>query len=190
MAFLDSIVKKIDVELKSKLNAFPSALYAGLVFQIARIKDKRLEYLPAIVDESGDVKWVTFDDVNDLAIYHRISNSGYEQLRDQSYGDGYDAFQHNYDLDLIVMANRKRVQVTPDVLEAAVSSNIPLKMDVENADYINIRPVSANHNSRSVFGQEFVGLNYFLKPEHILFSIRYRVELRYRKGCISLCQCD
>lgn len=190
MAFLDKIVNNIDDALKGRLTAFPTGHYAGLVYQIARIKDKKYEYLPAIVTESGDAQWITFDDIREMAVYHRIVNSSYDQIKDQSYGDGYDAFQHNYDLDLVVMADRKKVFVTPDVLEAAISSNIPLKISVPNADYINIRPVSANHNSRSVFGQEFVGGNYFLKPEHILFSIRYRVELRYRKGCISLCQCN
>lgn len=191
MAYLNDIVTGIDLELRSRLTAFPKSYFAGLVSQIARIKDKQYEYLPAQVLDSGDAKFITVDDVMDLTTYHRISTSSYTQVRNQSYGDGYDSFQHNYEVDLVVLANRKKVLVTPDVLEAAISSNIPLTVSApDHIEFQNILPVSANHNSRSVFGQEFVGLPYFLKPEHILFSIRYRVELRYRKGCISLCQCN
>lgn len=189
MAFLDNIISGINTQVREKLTAFPTGYYAGLVYQIARSKDKRLEYLPAETLE-GNTRWLTFDDLNELIIYHRIINSGYSQIKNQSYGDGYDSFQHNYDIDLIVMANRKKVYVGPDVLEAAISSNIPLMIKVNDVEYVNITPVSANHNSRSVFGQEFVGVQYFLRPEHILFSIRYRIELRYQKGCISLCQCN
>lgn len=190
MAYLDSIVDSIDNVLKGKLTAFPTGTYSGLVYQISRVREKKYEFLPAKVNDSGDAKWITFDDINELGIYHKIANSTYTQIKNQSYGDGYDTFQHNYDVDLFVMADRRKVNVTPDVLEAAISSNIPLTSTVENVEFINITPVSASHNSRSLFSQEFIGVNYFLKPEHIFFSIRYRVELRYRKGCISLCQCN
>ncbi len=146
--------------------------------------------MPAQISLSGDAKWITLDDVNELQIYHRIYNSSYTQQKNRSYGDGYEAFTHSYDIDLVVMANRKRAQVEPDVLEAAIASNIPSTTQIAGLNFINILSVSANHNSRSLFSQEFQGTDYFLKPEHIFFSIRYRVEIQYTKGCIALCQCD
>lgn len=190
MAFLGDIVETINKELKAKLTAFPTAIYCGIAYPVARKKDNSLEFIPGTISDDGDVKYMTFDDINELAIYHRVINSNYSQDKAQSYGDGYTSFNHNYDLDLVVMANRRKVQVSPDVLESAIASNLPLTEHIQGVNYVSIAPVSANHNSRFLFTQEYQGINYYLKPEHIFFSIRYRVELKYVKGCISLCQCD
>jgi len=190
MAYLGEIVDTINAALKAKLTAFPLSGYTGIVYSLPRKKGTGFEYLPAQISISGDAKWITFDDVNELQVYHRIASSTYTPIRKQSYGDGYDVFQHNYDLDLVVMADRRKVQVEPDVLEAAIASNMPVSTSIQGVSNINILSVSANHNSRSLFSQEFQGTDYFLKPEHIFFSIRYRVELQYQKGCLNLCQCN
>lgn len=190
MAFLGDIVSNINEALKAKLTAFPTTFYGGIAYPIARKKDNSYEFLPAIISISGYSAYMTFDDIQEMAIYHRIATSSYSQDKNQSYGDGYTAFQQNYDMDLVIMADRRRVEVGPEILEAAIASNFPVTDQLVGVNYVNILPVSANHNSRSLFAQEFQGVNYYLKPEHIFFSIRYRVELKYVKGCISLCQCD
>ncbi len=190
MAFLDNIVTEINDAVKSKLTAFPVADYFGITYSMPKKDGKRLLYLPAIIDFNGEAKWVTFDDIRDLTLYHKINTSTYSQIKSGSYGDGYDYIQQSYEMDLIVMSDRKKVNVQPDTLEMAIGSNIPSKSIMSGFEYINITATSSNHSSRNVFATEFSGVDYFLKPEHILFSIRYRVELRYQKGCISLCQCN
>lgn len=190
MAYLDEIITQINAGIKSKLTAFPTALYVGVTYPIPKKEGKTYQFFPAIINLKGDAKLITFDDIKELIIYHKISSSAYSQLKNQSYGDGYDSFQHNYEIDLIVIADRKKVNVSPDVLEAAIASNIISTLKINNVDFINIATVSANHNSKTLFSQEFQGVDYYLKPEHIFFSIRYRVEIRYQKGCISLCQCN
>lgn len=187
MAYLGEIVDTINAALKAKLTAFPLSGYAGIVYPLPR---KKGEYIPVLIANTGEARWITFDDVKELQVYHHISSSTYTQIKRQGYGDDYNTFQHNYDLDLVVMADRRKVQVEPDVLEAAIASNMPVTTAIQGVQNINILPVSANHNSRSLFSQEFQGTDYFLKPEHIFFSIRYRVELQYQKGCLNLCQCD
>lgn len=190
MAYLNSIVSEINTGLKKSLTAFPTAVYAGIVYQITRERSQKTEVIPAEVNDKGEARWITFDDINELSLYHRIANSTYTQFKNQSYGDGYLDFQHQYDIELVVMGDRRKINVRPDELEAAIASNIGAKEKPTGVSFINVLPVSANHNSQTVFRQEFQGVDYYLKPEHILFSIRYRVELRYQKGCISLCQCD
>jgi hypothetical protein len=189
MAYLGEIVETINAALKAKLMAFPLSQYNGLSYPIARKKGTALEYLPAQISNSGDAKLITFDDVNELEIYHKIASSAYTQSGVSTYGNGYDAFKHSYDVDLIVMGDRRKIQVGPDVLEAAIASNMPSTTTIPGIRGITILPQSANHNSRSLFNQEFQGADYYLKPEHIFFSIRYRVEIQYQKGCLSLCQC-
>jgi|SRR6476646_1158517 len=189
MAYLGEIVETINTTLKAKLTAFPLSRYNGLSYPIARKKGTAFEYLPALISSSGDARLITFDDINELEIYHRIASSTYTQSGVATYGNGYDAFKHNYDVDLIVMGDRRKVQVAPDVLEAAIASNMPSTTTIDGIRGINILAVSANHNSRSLFSQEFQGADYYLKPEHIFFSIRYRVEIQYQKGCLVLCQC-
>lgn len=189
MAYLGEIVDTINEALKAKLTAFPLSRYNGLSYMVTRKKGTSFEYLPAQISNSGDARLITFDDVRELEIYHRVANSTYTVTGVATYGDGHDAFKHNYDIDLIVMADRRKVQVEPDVLEAAIASNIPSKTTIEGVRGITILAISANHNSRSLFNQEFQGADYYLKPEHIFFSIRYRVEIQYQKGCLSLCKC-
>ncbi len=190
MAYLDDIVKQINIGIRSKLTAFPTAFFVGVAYTIPKKEGKVYQFLPAIINTDGNAKWVTFDDIKELTIYHKINASTYTQLKNQSYGDGYDSFQHNYEIDLVVMADRKKVNVSPDVLEVAIASNIISTLNIANVDYISIVTMSANHNSKTLFSQEFQGVDYYLKPEHIFFSIRYRVEIRYQKGCINLCQCN
>ena len=191
MAYLGEIVSGSNNEIKGKLTAFPTALYEGIAYSLVKKEGKGSQSLPAIIDMNGDAKWITFDDIRELIIYHKITSSTYSQLKSGSYGDGYGMFQHNYEIDLFVMADRKRAGVSPDVLEAAIASNIPnILTKPAGINFLNIVTVNANHNSRQLFGQEYPGVDYYLKPEHIFFSIRYRIELRYQKGCISLCQCN
>lgn len=190
MAFLSDIIDGINSSLKDKLTAFPTAKYFGLVYQLAKKEGTKTIYLPADINLNGQAEYATFDDINELGIYHRVSNSTYQISRRESYGDTNSGVLQIYDIDLVVMANRKRVEVQPDVLEIVIVSNFMETFKLQGVNQIYITPVSANHNSKSVFSNEFQGLNYYLKPEHILFSIRYRIELRYQRGCISLCHCE
>jgi hypothetical protein len=190
MAFLDNVVTAINDKVKESLTAFPTSHYDGIAYQLPKKDGDKVQYIPALIDLNGEAKWVTFDDLQEMNIYHRIVSSIYSQVKQGSYGDGYDYFQQSYDMDMVVMASRRKVHVQPDALEMAIASNIPTKHKIDGFEFVNITTVSSNYNGRSVFQQEFQSVDYFLKPEHILLSIRYRVELRYRKGCISLCQCN
>lgn len=190
MGFLDNIVTEINNVVKNHLTAFPTAEYFGIAYVIPKKEGKDSSYLPAIIDINGEAKWMTFDDVRELSIYHRMVSSTYNMQKQKTYGDGHDYVQQNYDMDMVIMSDRKKICIQPDVLEMAIGSNIPSVVKLETIEPANIISVSANHSAKSVFGNEFTGIEYYLKPEHILFSIRYRVELRYLKGCISLCHCD
>lgn len=189
MAYLDKIVVGINEVIRENLTAFPTALYYGVSYPITSTAGKVQNVMPAIIDISGLVTEIAFNDIPQLIIYHKLYSSTYNQIKSASYGDGYNDFQHTMDLDLIVMGDRKRLNIQPDSLEVAIASNIPGSIKIESANYVNIFPIGANHNSRQLFSQEYVGATFFLKPEYIYFSIRYRIEVRYQKGCISLCQC-
>lgn len=189
MAYLDKIVESINDTVKQKLTAFPSAVYYGIVYPIASTSGKVQNVMPAAIDISGYVNEITFNDIPQLILYHKLSSSTYSQIKNASYGNENSGFQHTVDLDLIIMGDRKRLNVQPESLEIAIASNIPSSVKFDSTSYVNIYPVGANHNSRQLFAQEYAGATFFLKPEYIYFSIRYRVEVRYQKGCFSLCQC-
>lgn len=189
MAFLSEVISSINLSLMKNLNAFPSTKYWGIAYHIPKREGNKVSFLPADINIQGQAQYATFDDINEMGIYHRIINSGYQISRRESYGDNNSGVIQTYDIDLVVMSNRKKVNVQPDVLEVAIVSNFPDTFKIKGVNQISILPISANHNSKSVFSSEFQSVDYFLKPEHILFSIRYRVELRYQRGCISLCHC-
>lgn len=190
MAFLSDIIAGINLSLKSNLTAFPTAKYFGIVYQLAKKEGSKIVFLPADINLNGQAQYTTFDDINEIGIYHRVASSGYQISRKEAYGDTNSGVLQIYDIDMVIMANRKKVLVQPDLLETAITCNFLESYKLPGVNQISIYPVSANHNSRTVFSTEFQGVDYFLKTEHILFSIRYRIELRYQRGCISLCHCE
>lgn len=190
MGFLNDIIDIVNLSLKDSLTAFPTTKYFGIVTQIAKKEGNKLLFLPADINIHGQAQYATFDDINEIGIYHRIINSGYQISRKESYGDINSGILHTYEIDLVIMANRKKVKVHPDTIEVAISSNFVNSARVNGVNQVMIYPISTNYNTRAVFSSEFQGLDYYLKPEHILFSIRYRIELRYQRGCLSLCHCE
>lgn len=190
MAYLDKIVYDINSVLKKKLTAFPKLQVNGICSRVGRKVGNKVEFLPAMVSSEGDARFLTFDDVTQIQLYHKIVNSSYAIRKDSGYGDDISILQNNYDVELIVMADYCKISVGSDSLEAAIVSNLIESVRLSGVQSVSIYPVSANHNSKSIFSQEFEGVSNFLKPQHILFSIRYKVEIYYQKGCLSLCQCN
>jgi hypothetical protein len=199
MPFLDDIVKIINTGLKA--NALSDTRFAaGQLFGIAtpvareKVGSAQRETLPCIYSADEPV-YIGIDDTYPLIIYHRLlRNTTRPAPAAQQFGDGQKFVQGNATLAMIVYADRLKIELSPDQLEALIIAGT--QDEIPKASYPSkgfssmlVIPVETNFNSAAVFAQEYTNASFFLKPESILFQITYNVASQYRKDCLAICGC-
>lgn len=196
MPFLDSIVSYINDSLKgSSLSdkRFAAGRFLGLSTIVGVQKDTGVVLVPAIVDAMGEYKPVDpVDDRYSITVYHKaISNVyGFEK---KSYGDEY-LQKCTTEMLLVVAADAKKVLVSAEQLEPLFIYGLPQRLSPElkqKAAFKNclITPLASDMDKLRVYRQEWPAAEYYLKPYHHLFSLRYRIEASYDKDCIDACLC-
>jgi hypothetical protein len=199
MPFLDDIVKLINTGLKA--NALSDARFAaGQLFGIAtpvvreKLSGGQRETLPCIYD-ADEPQYIGIDDSYPIMIYHRLlRNTTRPAPAAQQFGDGQKFVQGNATLAMIVYADRLKIKMSPDALEALIA--VGTQDEIPKTSYPSkgfssmlVIPVETNFNTPAVFAQEYPNASFFLKPESILFQITYNVASQYRKDCLGICGC-
>jgi hypothetical protein len=197
MAFQDSIVQFINEALKgSSLNnkKFQPAAYNGIASVVARPKDGgQLELLPAVSVGNADYKPVEPNDKFNLVIYHKVNSNNYQYQKQDSYGDGF-SIKSTTELSMIVWVDGKKAGITPEQAEAFIITGFPFKISEVARKTIGIKsclitPLAADMDKLRVFRQEYQNVKFFLRPHHIFFQLRYRVELVFDQRCLLTCGC-
>lgn len=202
MPFLGEIIRHIDQHLSAGVfnyERFQGGRFAGMAWQVPTRKPgeenkDRLFYIPAVVTNLGEYSHVIPDDNYPIITYHRVLSNTYgvaEQRR--QFGDGNKLVVNSTDVLFTVIAFTKRVNMSSDQIEALIMSDFPdeLKSPVfempEGVFQVTIQPAGSSFDSVALFSQEYRGEVYFLKPESVLFQIRYRIEAVFKKGCFTIC---
>lgn len=197
MAFNETIVQFINDSLKAgSLNnkIFQPGSYNGLVTLVARKKaDGSLQMLPGIADIDGNYKPVEPNDKFRIIIYHRAISNSYLYQKQDSYGDTFSIKSTN-DLQMIIWADTSKIQLTPELLEANIISGFVQKLSEDIRKKLKLRsclltPVSSDMDKLRVFRQEYQNTDFFLRPQHIFFSVRYRADLVFDQKCLEDCAC-
>lgn len=201
MPFIEKIVDAINTSLKeSSLNdkRFQPGKYVGCTTLLARINGNQLETLPAICDDNGEYKTVEPNDKFNIIIYHKTISNVYAKVVNnpqvRSYGDDY-ALKCTSEMQLTVIADSRKVKMLAEQLEPLIIYGIPQHLSKQMMIDLGFRscvitPISSTLEKINVFRQEYPNTQYFLKPFHQLFSIRYRVETGFDKNCVEKCLCD
>ncbi len=201
MTFLNQITAFINDELKAgslnKKKLQPAKFY-GLSSVINRStkgsKDPgKLEQLPAIVSNEGQITVITPDSKLSLQVYHKLLTKTYG-LEKKSFGDQH-FIKSTSELSMVVIANSKLTGSASFVLEPVVLFGMPQKLsDVLMAELkiskCLITPLASNMDPMQVFKQEFPQSDYFLTQELTMFLIRYRIETTFAQSCVDSCLCD
>jgi hypothetical protein len=197
MAFRDTIVKFINDSLKAgSLNnkKLQPAAYHGLASVVARpIDNGQLQLLPAIDEGNGNYKPVEPNDKYNLVMYHKPLGNSYSFNKQSSYGDGFE-IKSTSEMALIVWVDGKKTKLTTEHFEAMLVAGFPQKLTEDARKSIEVKsclitPLATNMDKLQVFRQEYQGGKYFLKPEHIFFQLRYRVEMAFNQHCLNTCGC-
>jgi hypothetical protein len=194
MPFQDRIIAYINEHLKSgslSASSFLTARYFGNTTILARKKGDQLEVMPA-VEQAGEFKLVEPDDRYAMTVYHKIGSNTYGTVP-KSRGDGYD-YKCTTEITLVCCADSRKVKMQSEVLESLFVFGIPQRISgalLLETGLINclITPLASDIDKLRVFRQEYPQSEYFLKPFHQLFLLRYRIETTFNKACIDACLC-
>ena len=194
MPFLDKITTAINEALVSSLSEkrFALSQYLGIATVLARPKGSGVEFLPAVVDLSGEYKLVEPSDKYGLQVYHRTISNTYSRAK-KSYGDEYN-YSALSEMSMVVIADSRKLKMQATELEPLIIYGLPQRLPASLMSETGfatclITPLSSNMDKVAVFRQEYPGTDYFLKPFQQLFSIRYRIESSFDKNCVNQCLC-
>lgn len=130
-------------------------------------------FIPAIIDNQGECKYVFVDDDFDWGLYHRLITKTYDTKPNKGFGDKVDTIC-TVELNLICWGLKSKV--TEDEAETFILKNIP-------EDY---RVISIDYDKKRVFAGEIQGVAYFIPPEYFLFALKYKVQYRVDKACLEI----
>jgi hypothetical protein len=191
MAVLDIIIEDINAQLKANvfdLPAYDSADMRGIASQFGEKKGSVLvKIVPGTIDANSQITIVDFSLDKPLISYHRISNRAYQYDKKNSVGDGYLQTQV-VDMIMVFCMSRAILPLSDTEMEETIVNNFnrrPAAETISNAGARDIRlfPVSSTIDSIKIFGEEFKQVEYFIKPEQVLLSLKYKVQI------ISDCSC-
>ncbi|HET6255867.1 MAG TPA: hypothetical protein VFE32_17450 [Puia sp.] len=200
MPFLDHIVGLINQGLQRGTltdKRFASGEFNGIAMNVMRDKvtGGGKQSIPTVWISDGEAKYIGIDDTAPLIIYHKVQRSvTVPEPASKQFGDGQHRIKNSAILYMIVYADRSRIRLSADELEAVIISGfideIPkMEYPSEGFSSLIVSLSDTNFNSGAVFAQEYPGADNFLKPESILFQINYKVESSYRKDCLAICGC-
>ena len=138
---------------------------------------------------------ISISDTYPITLYHRIGTKTYTAKPAGSYGNRQNEVTEKTDVKLVVAAWSNRISLSQEDLEALITSNFPDTIAADQYAGYQLSRVAAvlqgsNLNREQVWKEEYKGIPYDLKPEQILFSIKYQIEADYKKGCFKLLECQ
>jgi len=137
-------------------------------------KDK---WIPAIIDNESEGSYVFADDDYQLGLYHRLLSKAYSVEKKRQYGS--DIIETiTTDMILVCWVFRRNLgkNGTADTFERIVYSSLSNEM----------LALQSNFDRKSVFANEFQGMEFFLPEDVLLFSMRYRFAYPTQRDCIKI----
>lgn len=178
---------------------FSGAKLEGIACQVSRqAEGETVETLPAIISDNQVERYVGVDDSFPLQLYHRILGNSYGGAeKKQQYGDDISLKTCATEVVMVVFAKRSAMKMPGEQLEMLIASGFPdiftreqiATMAAMAAVKVTLR--SSDMDSFRVWGNEYKNIAFPLGPEDILFSMNYRIDSSYQKGCFKICDpCD
>jgi hypothetical protein len=197
MPFQADIVKSINAFIKTNVlndERFGKAQIYGITYPITLERNDATITIPCVWDDDySNAEPIEYDDSYPLTMYHCIAANQYQTDLKEGYGDAGALETCTTILQMVIAADMKQIRVTPDELEAVITSGFPVGKEagflVNPLRTLAISIVDSNLDPLRVFAEQFKGLPYKPKAGKIFLSIRYKIESRYKKGCFRICDC-
>lgn len=193
MIFLPEIVQFVNNSIKNRITPYPTARIEGLTYPVALVRGESQITVPAFLYRK-DAEVIVNDDRFPFTIYHKAISATNTPRDADSYGDGSPRYINGYaDIELFIVGFRDKIKVAPEQLAALIGDSIPSQFTILEGE-LKLPAVRANWNSiqydqRSLWSNQFPGLTYNLSIGEFMVSLRYRIEISYMQGCLSVCEC-
>ena len=166
----------------------------GIAHDGTDVDSTGVRVFPIVYDLNGDGYKVSPDDTYPLQVYHKILNKSY-QIKPASVGNRSNVVSEKTDVKMVVAGWTNRLGLSQEDLEALIASNFPDQIDASlytplKLQNLVVTLVSSSLDKAQVYAGEYRGIPYQVKPEQILFSIRYTIESSYKKGCFIISDCQ
>ena len=130
--------------------------------------------IPAIVDNQGECHYVFSDDDFSAGWYHRLLSKSYATAK--GFGDNEIDIEIA-DILLVCWGFRPKVERSALQFEKEfIIPSIPVEAKLINSDFDSFRVIQG----------EFKKIDYFNKPEEFVFSLRYRIQYKFKRECLIL----
>jgi hypothetical protein len=195
--FQSSIIDIINTQIRTHTLCdarFANASINGIAYEGTEMQGTSARTFPVVNDLSGNGIKVNPDDTYPIQIYHKILNKTY-QIKPSSVGDRANMVSEKTDVKMVVAGWTNRLSMTQEDLEALLTSNFPDQIAPALYTPLKLHNLVVTLQSSvldraQVFREEYRGLPYQVRPEQILFSIRYQIESSYKKGCFIITDCQ
>ena len=199
MPFTSSIIDIINTEIQTYSlcgSAFAGGAFYGIAYDGTDVDTGSTRVYPVVLnpDLSGNGTKVNPDDTYPIQIYHKILNKSY-QAKPSSVGSRSNVVSEKTDVKMVVAGWTNLLGMTQEDLEALITSNFPDQIDASLYTPLRLQNLvvtlqSSVLDKAQVYAQEYKGIPYQVKPEQILFSIRYQIESTFKKGCFIINDCQ
>ena len=195
MPFINTVVDFINDHLKGgslNKNNFQPGKYYGVASSIGSADDKAI-LIPGVINTDGEIEEVSPDDIYNIQIYHKMIGNNYGVQKKSSYGDDYDVVTTT-EMQAFVFAQSDKIKMTAEQLETHIVFGMPggisnLLLSDLNIKLNTIQVISSDMDKIRNFKNEYQGVQFFLSPEHIFFSVRYQVRQLFDRSCVDACLC-
>ena len=196
MPFVKNSVKVINDQLKENLlrsKTFSEGKVYGLVELTQQNTESGVQRYPVEI-EDGYVKDVTVNDTYPFQLYHRQLGARYQFESDNQYGDANNYIQKSVNMVMVAYAKLTKLGLTSDELETMLILASPTEVPKAllkgtNVDSLVVSITGSELDSFINYGEEYQKVEFPLGQEDALIKISYTIEMRYRRGCIDICDC-
>lgn len=182
---ISSVIGEINKGFIKLFETIPGVKVYGLAQTMLRKKGVESELIPALVDLTGEGKYIGIDDVSPVIIYHKNNSLATTIDPKKAVGRDTGALVNTYSNSLIVYLNRKRLKLLPDELYLYLQAHMKSGFSMPPFEIV-IRQTTVILNSQQVWASEYQR-DFTLPPEANLFAVNYTVESSFKKNCFDKC---
>lgn len=197
MAKISTISGIINTALKSEVFN-TSRFQGGKFYEVADLVSEPIKDViisrPCTVDNDGECTPIGLDDTYPFQIYHRIISLNNSPTITDNYGDGSTWYKQTAQMVLILSTDRGKIQMEAEDLVSLILVNMPSKIPQATLTSLGLYSVDiyasgeAIIDNEIVYNREFRNVEYLLKPNSVLYSISYTIEIVFSKNCLPPCE--
>jgi hypothetical protein len=189
MSKYDTIIGYINTGLTSG-NFASNRFQRGKFYGITELLKLEEGTMPCVIADNGQATKISIDDNYPFQLYHRIL--GIEGEEDEAgYGQDIDVIER-CSMQMVIIFNREIIRLKKEDIVSGVFSSLITGISKANMASLNINECNISYgnfnlNYEDVYNAEYNLGEYLLKPQTVMVALPYEIEVKYRKGCIQIC---